>query len=145
MDDSTFTASGASKKDPTSPVIAAKDKNGLSAGRKCSVCGEVLTEQSVIESGKCYWLPDSLIEIEEEAFEGLPVQQIVLSDSTTTIGNRAFKGCEQLLLVIIPETVTEIGDDAFDGCGDVCIMAPSGSYAEQYAQDNNLNFVPMEE
>ena len=47
--------------------------------------------------------------------------------------------------VIIPETVTEIGDDAFDGCGDVCIMAPSGSYAEQYAQDNNLNFVPMEE
>ena len=128
-----------------SPVIAAKDKNGLSAGRKCSVCGEVLTEQSVIESGKCNWLPDSLIEIEEEAFEGLPVQQIVLSDSTTTIGNRAFKGCEQLLLVIIPETVTEIGDDAFDGCGDVCIMAPSGSYAEQYARNKNLSFVPMEE
>ena len=51
--------------------------------------------------------------------------------------------------VVIPETpsitisdsVKKIDGGAFNGCNDFTIHAPAGSYAEQYAKDNNINFV----
>ncbi len=42
--------------------------------------------------------------------------------------------------VQIPDGVTEIGDDAFRECENLTVYAPSGSYAEQYAKENNIKF-----
>ena len=44
----------------------------------------------------------------------------------------------------IPESVIEIGEGAFAGCGSLTIHAPAGSYAEQYAKENNIPFVAEE-
>ena len=41
---------------------------------------------------------------------------VTISSSITTIGDRAFYGCDSLTSVIIPDSVTSIGDGAFCGC-----------------------------
>ena len=45
--------------------------------------------------------------------------------------------------VVIPAGVTEIGSSAFDGCKKLTIHAPAGSYAEQYARENDIKFQPL--
>ena len=47
--------------------------------------------------------------------------------------------------VIIPESVTEIGERAFDGCKNIIIYGYTDSYAETYATENNIPFVSLGE
>lgn len=44
-------------------------------------------------------------------------------------------------MVHIPDSVTSIGEGAFSACKELTIHAPAGSYAEQYAKENNIPFV----
>ncbi|MBP3746096.1 MAG: dockerin type I repeat-containing protein [Ruminococcus sp.] len=41
--------------------------------------------------------------------------------------------------------VTSIGSNAFDGSPDLTIKGSTGSYAETYANENNIPFVPLGE
>ena len=41
---------------------------------------------------------------------------IVIPDSVTSIGERAFEGCKSLTDIVIPDGVTSIGERAFYGC-----------------------------
>ncbi len=86
-------------------------------------------------------IPDSVTEIGYSAFQycyGLT--NVTIPDSVTSIGDWAFEGCTGLTSVTIPESVTSIGDCAFGGCYDLTIYGKKGSYAEQYAKDNNIPF-----
>ena len=123
------------------PTPATKDNNGLSVGWKCSVCGETLTDQMIINKKNCFWLPEQLTTVEDGAFEGIFAQQIVLSENVTSIGDGAFKNCPNLLLIVIPASVTEIGEDILEGCEDVYIITPEGSQAETYAIENDIALV----
>ena len=44
------------------------------------------------------------------------VKRIIIGDSVTTIGNKAFYNCSSLTSVTIPNSVTTIGIGAFSGC-----------------------------
>ena len=44
------------------------------------------------------------------------INDLVIPNSVTTIGNYAFSGCSGLTSVTIPNSVTSIGDEAFYGC-----------------------------
>ena len=66
-------------------------------------------------------LPANLKEIEEEAFESLPCEAVIIPDGCTTIGSRAFAYCTNLMYVRIPASVTSIAEDAFEGCARVRI------------------------
>ena len=44
------------------------------------------------------------------------VQELIIPDSVTSIGNYAFYGCSGLTSVTIPNSVTSIGRMAFEGC-----------------------------
>ena len=59
-------------------------------------------------------------------------------DSVVKIGG--FSGCTGLKIVTIPDSVTEINGLAFSGCPNVTIHAKSNSYAQQYADNNSINF-----
>ena len=45
------------------------------------------------------------------------VENLVIPDDVTSIGNRTFSGCRSLTSISIPDSVTSIGDSAFSGCG----------------------------
>ena len=62
-------------------------------------------------------IPDSVTKIGERAFSGCTfLQSIIIPDSVTKIGDYAFSGCTSLQSVVIPDGVTYIGDYAFSGC-----------------------------
>ena len=44
------------------------------------------------------------------------------SFSVVGVGNKAFKGCEQIEQVVLPETIKSIGTEAFSGCSSLSII-----------------------
>lgn len=47
---------------------------------------------------------------------GNSVREVYISEGVTSIGNRAFFGCNNLITITIPNSVTSIGEQAFIGC-----------------------------
>ena len=66
---------------------------------------------------------------------------IVIQEGVRKIGDYVLFGCVYLTDIVIPASVTEIGTGAFRDCHKLTIHAPAGSYAEQYAKENNIPFV----
>ena len=71
---------------------------------------------AVVDPDKVMTLPAYLSEIEDEAFEGIGAQMVVIPDGVTSIGSHAFAYCPNLVAVVIPDSVTNIDANAFDGC-----------------------------
>ena len=86
-------------------------------------------------------IPSSVKTIEDEAFSMTGFTEFTVPDTITSIGAGAFSDCENLVKVTIPKTVTKIVDDIFEGGSeDVTIYGEKGSYAEKYANKNDISF-----
>ena len=86
-------------------------------------------------------IPDSITSIKEGTFRGCSaLTELTIPGSVTEIGADAFKDCCELKRITIPQSVTSIVPNAFDGCERVMIAGYSGSYAETYAEMNNIPF-----
>ena len=86
-------------------------------------------------------IPSSVKTIEDEAFSMTGFTEFTVLDTITSISARAFSDCENLVKVTIPKTVTKIDDDIFEGGSeDVTIYGEKGSYAEKYANKNDISF-----
>ena len=93
-------------------------------------------------TGLTITIPNSVTRINEWAFKGCENPTIInITDSVTSVGDEAFKFWENLTIINIPDNVTSIGKYAFSGCTNLTIHTPTGSYAEQYAQNNKINLV----
>lgn len=68
---------------------------------------------------------------------------IALPESVTSVGEGAFAGCRGVSgKVYIPESVNEIGENAFPASVFCEIYGVEGSYAEAYAAQAGIRFVP---
>ena len=86
-------------------------------------------------------LPGDLRVIETQAFAGTSFRRGYIPDGAQALGAGAFKNCSELVFIRIPESVKEIATDAFTGCGDVTIVTPAGSYAEQFAKTYGFSWI----
>ena len=87
-------------------------------------------------------IPDSVTSIEVCAFQDCTsLINVVIPDSVTTIEYVAFEGCTALTNVVIPGSVTDIKSNAFRDCPNLTLTVTLGSYAEQYAIDNNIPYI----
>lgn len=87
-------------------------------------------------------IPGSVSEIALETFRDCAkLKTVVLENGVESVGRFAFANCGKLELVTIPKSVTSIDKTAFLDCNNLTIRTPAGSYAEQYAKTNNINFV----
>ena len=70
------------------------------------------------------------------------IHTVVIPEGIEEIGFNAFRDCEGLRIIYMPSSLTRIMDYkfAFSGCPRFTICAPKGSYAEQYAKENDLPF-----
>jgi hypothetical protein len=104
-------------------------------------------------------LPDSVTSIGEQAFSNCTaLSSVTLPDSLKTIGDEAFFICPSLKEVTIPKSVYDIRGSyvlGYAGYGeedcprevveDFTIYGYTNSEAENYAEDNEFNFVPIGE
>ena len=69
-------------------------------------------------------IPDSVTNIGDKAFFGCnSLTSVVIPDSVTSIGEYAFSGCNSLANIVIPDSVTSIGGRAFYECGSLTSIA----------------------
>ena len=62
-------------------------------------------------------IPDSVTSIGDYAFYGpFGLSSVTIGNNVTSIGNFAFANCDFLTNITIPDSVTSIGDSAFSGC-----------------------------
>ena len=86
-------------------------------------------------------IPGSIQTISKQAFSTCQnLKSVNISEGVTVIDTKAFESCKSLKEVVIPASVTSILNNAFNSCHDLSIIAPSGSYAESYANDNGIPF-----
>ena len=85
-------------------------------------------------------LPLSLQEIEEGAFSGTAVQNVIFPDGFIYVGEDAFSGAEKLVDVYIPKSTKYIADSAFSITPKLVIHGVKGSYAEDWAKEHNVPF-----
>ena len=91
-----------------------------------------LTSIEVDEDNTAYASVDGILYNKAKTeFIHIPVAivgDIIIPDSVTSIGERAFDGCGGLTSITIPDSVTSIGDRAFDGCtGLTAIVVEEGN------------------
>ena len=108
---------------------------------------------SVIETSAfacCYNLSTVVVgksvkRIESQAFSHCySLTLIEIPDNVIYIGKEAFRSCCNLSSVVIGNGVTFIDRFAFYKCPNVILYVKKGSFAEEYANKNGLNFKYIE-
>lgn len=91
-------------------------------------------------------IPTSIEVIGNYAFSGCTsLKDFEIPENVLTIGAYAFYGCRNLSSIIIPKSVTDIYADAFDNCPNLTIYGYADSYAETYANENEIPFVRIDD
>lgn len=62
---------------------------------------------------------DPVVEIAENSFAGTDMEEVILTEGISVVGNRAFAKCYRLHQAVLPVSIREIGDEAFAGCGNL--------------------------
>ena len=105
-----------------------------------------LTDINVDENNPCYSSIDGVLFNKEKTVTILypagKMGEYTIPDIVKEIGYSAFFGCTGLTSITIPSSVTSIGDLVFDGCPNLTIHGKKGSYAEEYANKENIPFIP---
>ena len=74
--------------------------------------------------------------IYQKQFSGYSLEEIILPNSVTSIGNRAFEGCSGLTSMKIPVSVTSISGGAFNGCSGLTSIIVEESNTVYDSRDN---------
>ena len=130
-------------------------KIGYSAFSDCTSLSKIVIPNSVTEIGDRAFsgcssltkiaIPNNVTEIGDRAFDGCTsLTKITIPNNVTEIGNYAFYRCTSLTSIIIPGNVTSIGYNTFQRCpSTIAVYGEKNSYAKTYANNNNINFVPI--
>ena len=114
----------------SNPEIATVDDNGIVHGIAAGTTTITATAASGVTASMTInvrepselLLPTGLTEIDNEAFMGIACEVVIIPDGCTTIGEKAFAGCTNLLYVKIPSSVKSYPTSAFEGCNENLVI-----------------------
>ena len=124
-----------------------------SAFSKCSSLTSVKLSNSITSIGDYAFsdcssltsieIPNSVTSMGCNVFEDCSsLTSVTLSNTLSCIEYEMFVGCKNLTKIVIPESVTSIDEEAF-GISNLTIYGYAGSYAQTYAQENEIPFVEL--
>ncbi len=99
---------------PTNTAFASVDGVLLSIDRT-----QLLRYPPRKNEGLDYIIPNTVTTITSDAFRSSRIASITIPDSVTSIGDYAFRDCNNLTSVVIPNSVTSIGKYAFYSCDEL--------------------------
>lgn len=111
----------------------------------CAVCASYLHDPTPVNHERVLWLHVGVQGIEEEAFMGLPMEQVVLPEGIVSIAGKAFADCEQLKIVVVPESLQSMADDVFSGSHPVLCCDAENQAILEWAAAHGLSVVVLEE
>ena len=86
-------------------------------------------------------LSENMTKIDRCMFENCSgLKHIEIPENVTTLEYEAFRGCYNLKSIILKDNISSINIQVFYSCGNLTIYGNKGSYAEEYAIDNNIKF-----
>lgn len=100
--------------------------NGTYASRDGILFNKLFTQIICFPAGRIgsYDIPNGITSIGDNAFRDCDnISKITMPDSVTSIGDMAFNGCSNLTEVIIPDSVHRIGESAFGFCRSLTSIA----------------------
>lgn len=80
--------------------------------------------------------------LNDSTFYGCSELEAVIIKGGSTIYEGTFKLCPTLQAIYIPSDITEIADNAFENSSNITIAGVADSYAQTYANEHNINFIP---
>jgi len=87
-------------------------------------------------------LPSTLTEVGDDMFKSCSaLREVEIPDSVEVIRSRAFSFGASLTSITIPSSVRLIEPETFINSLNLTIYGQAGSYAEQYAIENNIRFI----
>ena len=90
---------------------------------------------------KTVTIPGKVERVDQLAFSGCSnLRSVYIQEGVKSIKSRAFLDCYSLKTLAIPKSVTEIETDALPEYENLTIYGEAGSYAETYANENNIKF-----
>ena len=86
----------------------------------------VLVRYPAPKNGASFDIPDTVVTIDSEAFDGSKLESIHIPDSVTEIEDEAFRRCEKLENIKLPDNLTTIYCSTFDYCPNLeSVVIPS--------------------
>lgn len=83
--------------------------------------------------------------VPNQCFSGCAeLSNVTLNDTVTEIGYYAFASCPSLTYIEIPASVTSIAQSSFQNDTDITLGVYRNSYALEYAESNNINYVILD-
>ncbi len=74
----------------------------------------------------------------------LSLTEVTIPEGMKQIGKNSFYGCASLTSVTIPNSVNSIAEGAFKNCSPYLVISGyTGSYAQEYAEENGIRFEPL--
>ena len=111
---------------------------------------EVEVSESLVTEGDINFIGAKINRVSfEEGIRAVPdhvfnecdsIEEVRIPSSVTEIGDSAFAYCDNLKIVEIPSSVNHIGRNAFKGCKNLTLSVRAGSYAEQYAIEEEVPY-----
>lgn len=84
------------------------------------------------KKGTSYSIPEETLSIAQNAFDSEYLQNIVIPEGVTTIGDRAFAGCDSLMSITFPVSITAIGGEPLFWSKLEEIKVKEESYSDEY-------------
>lgn len=86
-------------------------------------------------------IKSQLTEIKDQVFYNCSsLETIELPSTVESIGSFAFSDCTSLKSITIPKATSSIVSNAFRNCPNLTLYVYKDSYAQQYAEENSINF-----